>query len=1311
MHDNRLSALKNLSIKQNVALQVIDQTTGRVVQEHIGHNSATNSLLFGIAHHLIGDFLPNETHGLNPTYSMLSNYVPRYISLGTMGLINQNQDANGLPAGVGDTVVSSDDPEYKRLQEELNAAKASLDAAKQALAEDCQYWPACDACAECNECANRIGNKRQAVEDAQLAYDAAYDAFMNYNEESRFVEYMNRRPGYGADGYDPNENNGRKYLGLGYAFTSYDNTEQYLTNDLVTYNGILYECLSTTPQPAGPFNYDNWKPVEDPYQPSLGTTIQLELISPSFPRQPIAYRDVVPEYQAELPKTIDVVFSAMISTGALKQFRPEGQDYIFITEAGLWSKKTWEDSGENGLLAGYRIVPPNDDNWDMTIPENREILKRNILKVGKNQVVQVVWKIQIGTVEKFEQDAPGLDYTTFYAYTQDTREDPVAGATFKITSDEEGQHTVDDAYTHDPLRWTSSDGAFTGHLNNGIYYMHYVSVPQWYVSAPYTQFVVIDGELTKLSGGAAISGATITNTLHQITHFNFAVASAPAETSRVAGAHIKITKDAEGEIIATDAYTFEPEDFDCGLNGRPINLLNGTYYIHMTAAPSGYIASNMIVFTADEGIVTKTSEAGVFTNGIMYMIVPPAQTVYVTDDGFTSMNAAITASSTAGSSGTLKHRVFKDSTPATIGYPYYYYEWDDGDMIPHAFNYIGQLLSEGEPCQTAFEDSNSNQEVISTTPLYLGYFKSNESVPIIGYYYCESPLGFKDKYNLIDTIDNGTGYWASTSGPLDLSYWDATNLSTLTISEADSLANGYDWLIPFNNTYNVTDLSGAFEYMGDGSILHGFEYWDTSNVTDMSDIFKGCSNMDNSYELDLHRWDTSNVTTLASAFEIESSYALFDLDLQGWDISNVTDLSNTFTGYSSDHLYRKIDTNVANWDTSNVTTMHNLFANVNLNTTDSNFTSLSGLANWNVSNVLDMSSMFCRFRIEGSSDVDYSPLNGWEAQFYSHVDAVNFEYMFEDAGSGATMPNWHGTFDGDGTFIPDRSIISLAATVTQTDTLYTDATISDIQSACTFVISGSDYWGATRTVNINECTITPTGPYTAGTVTLTLTCDSASTTFTVTISEPPAPQGHVWDFTNSLTDSQGLDATFFTHTDDPSSITTTPASGQYVSGEGVKIGDNYYALHIPVDLASSTISYTVEIDIADGAMTWGSWNSAFLMSVSVDEEECVVYSGLNSDLGAFTIDSYDANRNFHYAQSNITSETFFSNCTLKIINRVDGSNVVWDLYKDDTLFMTAGSSSEALFWDNSVLQKPFAISGGGDRFEGTITGMRIYENA
>lgn len=390
---NILKASRNLGIRQNVLFRVIDKDTGKIVQEHCGHNSATNSLLWGIGHHLIGDFFATESSGLSSAASMLGNYVPRYISLGTMGLINQKQDQQGLPAGIGDSIASSGDEEYNRLVEATAAAKAVLQSAIEALEADCKYWPACEACRE-TECGQRIQSKKDAVEDAQIAYDDALAAQIAYDEDRRFVEYMSHRPGYGADGYDGNQNNGRGVFGLGPTFG--DRSDK-------------------------------------------STTIKCELISDAFPRSQITFRDIVPEYEAELPKTIDVVFSAMLSTGALSQFRPEGQNFLYITEAGLWSKRSWNNSGENGLLAAYRIGPPNEKNWMMTeqavidyvadhpdfdlggmteaeyAQHNREILKKSILRVGVNQIVQVVWKIQLGSIDEFTDVATlRKQYFDFY---------------------------------------------------------------------------------------------------------------------------------------------------------------------------------------------------------------------------------------------------------------------------------------------------------------------------------------------------------------------------------------------------------------------------------------------------------------------------------------------------------------------------------------------------------------------------------------------------------------------------------------------------------------------------------------------------------------------------------------------------------------------------------------------------------------------------------------------------------------------------------------------------------------------------------
>ena len=274
MKDNILPS--PINFRNNVTFNVYDEVTHKLISSTTGHNRATNSMLIGIAHYLLGDGVKNQG------VETLRAWLPQYISLGTMGLRSQECDEDGLPLYLG-----------------------SID-----------------------------------TDDDYLACK----------------DYMTKIPGFGADGYDGNQNNGRAYFGLGPTFEN---------------------------------------------RPNPDKTIDCELIKESIARTEISFRELVTETNAELPRTVDVVLSAMVSTGALARFREPDKDYIFITEAGLWCKPTWRTGGDNGLLAGYRIAPSDEDNWDMSDPDNRRILRQSILRVGYNQVLQIIWKIQLGSLPEF----------------------------------------------------------------------------------------------------------------------------------------------------------------------------------------------------------------------------------------------------------------------------------------------------------------------------------------------------------------------------------------------------------------------------------------------------------------------------------------------------------------------------------------------------------------------------------------------------------------------------------------------------------------------------------------------------------------------------------------------------------------------------------------------------------------------------------------------------------------------------------------------------------------------------------------------
>ena len=91
------------------------------------------------------------------------------------------------------------------------------------------------------------------------------------------------------------------------------------------------------------------------------------------------------------------------------------------------------------------------------------------------------------------------------------------------------------------------------------------------------------------------------------------------------------------------------------------------------------------------------------------------------------------------------------------------------------------------------------------------------------------------------------------------------------------------------------------------------EEWDTSQVTDMSCLFRHTS-----FSTDLSEWDTSRVTNMEGMFYMAPS---FSTDLSRWDTSQVTDMSWMFSGTTS------FSADLSQWDVSRVTNMGRMVYN------------------------------------------------------------------------------------------------------------------------------------------------------------------------------------------------------------------------------------------------------------------------------------------------------------------------------------------------------------------------------------------------
>lgn len=149
--------------------------------------------------------------------------------------------------------------------------------------------------------------------------------------------------------------------------------------------------------------------------------------------------------------------------------------------------------------------------------------------------------------------------------------------------------------------------------------------------------------------------------------------------------------------------------------------------------------------------------------------------------------------------------------------------------------------------------------------------------------------------------------------------------------------------------------------------IEGLEYLNTSEVTNMSDMFRGCENLKS---IDVSHFNTSNVTDMSNMFvecknikvvdvskfntsKVNNMYSMFDdcrslksLDVSKFNTSNVTRMNYMFNYCKS---LETID--VSNFDTRNVTYMNSMFSSC------SSLQSLN-LANFNTENVIDMSDMF-----------------------------------------------------------------------------------------------------------------------------------------------------------------------------------------------------------------------------------------------------------------------------------------------------------------------------------------------------------------
>lgn len=168
--------------------------------------------------------------------------------------------------------------------------------------------------------------------------------------------------------------------------------------------------------------------------------------------------------------------------------------------------------------------------------------------------------------------------------------------------------------------------------------------------------------------------------------------------------------------------------------------------------------------------------------------------------------------------------------------------------------------------------------------------------------------------------------------------------------------------------------------------IENLAYLDVSQVTDMTSFFSDCRVLNG---VDLSGWDTSNVTNMSNMFfeAFDQTENLIHLDLSSFDTSNVVDMSGMFS-----RCTKVQSTDLSSFDTSNVVNMNRMFFACNeLITLD--------IAHFDTSNVVYMSRLFAECKklryvdvsnFDTSSAIDLSVMFRLNYELES-VDVSNFD--------------------------------------------------------------------------------------------------------------------------------------------------------------------------------------------------------------------------------------------------------------------------------------------------------------------------------
>ena len=236
-------------------------------------------------------------------------------------------------------------------------------------------------------------------------------------------------------------------------------------------------------------------------------------------------------------------------------------------------------------------------------------------------------------------------------------------------------------------------------------------------------------------------------------------------------------------------------------------------------------------------------------------------------------------------------------------------------------------------------DFNTKLKSLETTTNKIEHFKKGTVAPAVSM----STVNIDDEYSdyeiklWLDPADKTAYYYVET----EKVYLNADS-SEMFFSKygEQKIKNILDLDLSNFDTSQVTNMSSMFRGMSNFTTLN-LSNFDTSQVTNMDSMLASVSNLTT---IDLSSFDTSKVTDISAMFYDLSN--LTTLNLSNFDTSQVTNMQDMFYGM------RNLTTiDLSSFDTSKVTRMRAMFYGMR------NLTTLN-LSSFDTSKVTDMSLMF-----------------------------------------------------------------------------------------------------------------------------------------------------------------------------------------------------------------------------------------------------------------------------------------------------------------------------------------------------------------